>query len=129
MNPQNVEDLKNKVNAILVNENGRTAILAEAERIVSIDRAATHGDAEDSFDTIAEYWTAFLQRERIIEKGIKITSRQTGMMMALFKIARTHNNPKHRDNYVDIAGYIACSGEIALKGSVDFNSTDSELPR
>jgi hypothetical protein len=34
-------------------------------------------------------------------------------MLALLKVARIRSNPKHADNWIDIAGYAACGGEIA----------------
>ena len=37
------------------------------------------------------------------------------IMMALLKIARISKNPQHMDNWVDLAGYAACGGEIAGK--------------
>ena len=32
--------------------------------------------------------------------------------MELLKVARANENPSHADNYIDIAGYAACAGEI-----------------
>jgi hypothetical protein len=37
------------------------------------------------------------------------------MMMALFKIGRIAGNSRHEDNYVDLAGYCAISGEISTQ--------------
>lgn len=117
MNPQDSKPLERIINESLVNENTRTAVLNEAAKIISADRAVTHGDAEKSFEAMADYWTTYLQKENVIEPGVRIWPRQVGMMMILFKLARTHNNPKHRDNYVDMAGYVGCAAEIALKDS------------
>jgi len=36
-----------------------------------------------------------------------------GMLMCLLKIARQKSNPKHADNYIDLAGYAACTGELS----------------
>ena len=36
-------------------------------------------------------------------------------MMVLLKIARAKENPKHMDNWVDMAGYATCAGEIAAE--------------
>ncbi len=39
----------------------RTEILDTAKQYVTVDRAATHGNgAEDSFQTIADFWSAYL---------------------------------------------------------------------
>lgn len=84
----------------------RADILATASEYVTIDRAATHGDAEDNFRRIAELWNAYM--------GIdEITPIDVAVMLALLKMARIRSNPTHADNWIDIAGYAACGGEIA----------------
>jgi len=84
----------------------RADILATASEYVTIDRATTHGDAEDNFRRIAELWNAYL--------GVDdITSIDVAVMLALLKVARIRSNPTHADNWIDIAGYAACGGEIA----------------
>jgi hypothetical protein len=84
----------------------RADILATASEYVTTDRAATHGDAEDNFRRIAELWNAYL--------GVDdITSIDVAVMLALLKVARIRSNPNHADNWIDIAGYAACGGEIA----------------
>jgi hypothetical protein len=84
----------------------RADILATASEYVTIDRATTHGDAEDNFRRIADLWTAYL--------GVDdITSIDVAVMLALLKVARIRSNPTHADNWIDIAGYAACGGEIA----------------
>jgi hypothetical protein len=84
----------------------RADILATASEYVTIDRANTHGDAEDNFRRIADLWNAYL--------GVDdITSIDVAVMLALLKVARIRSNPTHADNWIDIAGYAACGGEIA----------------
>ncbi|NKX40971.1 hypothetical protein HGG71_05740 [Rhodobacteraceae bacterium R_SAG2] len=83
----------------------RSDILSTAAEYVTKDRAATHGDAEDTFAQIASLWSAYL--------GEEIGSTDVAAMMILLKIARAWGNPGHADNWVDIAGYAACGGEIA----------------
>jgi hypothetical protein len=84
----------------------RADILATASEYVTIDRATTHGDAEDNFRRIADLWNAYL--------GVDdITSIDVAVMLALLKVARIRSNPTHADNWIDIAGYAACGGEIA----------------
>ena len=84
----------------------RAEILATASEYVTNDRAATHGDAEDNFRRIADLWNAYL--------GVDdITSIDVAVMLALLKVARIRSNPSHADNWIDIAGYAACGGEIA----------------
>jgi hypothetical protein len=84
----------------------RAEILATATEYVTKDRATTHGDAEDNFRRIARLWNAYM--------GIDdITPIDVAVMMSLLKVARIRQNPTHADNWIDIAGYAACGGEIA----------------
>lgn len=83
----------------------RTELLARANEIITKDRAATHGDAENSFLQIANLWTDYL--------SYPIDTKDVAVMMVLFKIARAKGNPSHEDNWVDMLGYAAIGGEIA----------------
>ena len=89
----------------------RADILDEAKRIVTQDRAATHGNAENSFADIAGHWTWWLQRK--LAPGATITAYDVAEMMVGFKQARCMTNPTHRDNHTDKCGYGALAGEIA----------------
>ena len=108
----------------LVNETTRSTILSNVDRAsildtakshVTKDRAATHGDAEKSFETIAGDWNQYFDSRCCDGNVSKLTGYDVAMMMTLFKVARTHNNPAHADNYIDLAGYTACAGEIGCK--------------
>ena len=94
----------------------RTHLLEDANRIITKDRAATHGDAENSFHTIANYWSVYLSAE--LKTIIVVNPRDVAQMMVLFKAARAHNNPGHSDNWIDQIGYSAIAGEIALRGNM-----------
>lgn len=83
----------------------RADILDTALKAVTVDRAATHGKAEDTFGSIAAVWSARL--------GIEITSAQVAIMLIDLKTCRAWSNPSHADNWVDMAGYAACGGELA----------------
>lgn len=85
----------------------REDILKTAAEYVTRDRAATHGDAEDNFNLIAELWSAYLKPEA------HITATDVAVMMVLLKAARIASNDSNADNWIDIAGYAACGGEIA----------------
>lgn len=85
----------------------RKTILDAAEKCVCHDRQDTHGRPEDSFGAIADLWTAYL------DIGREITPVDVAQMMILLKVGRAKENPKHQDNWVDMAGYAACAGEIA----------------
>jgi len=85
----------------------RTHILETANEYVTRDRAVTHGDAEDSFGKLAAIWGARL--------GVHIRPDQVAIMMLDLKTVRAWDNPKHQDNWIDMAGYAACGGEVATK--------------
>ena len=85
----------------------RSEILEAANQAITIDRAATHGSAENSFGLIAAYWAAHLDTS--------ITAADVAQMMVLFKCARMRGNPRHIDNYVDAAGYAAIGCELATE--------------
>ena len=86
----------------------RSEILAEADRIITKDRAATHGDAEDSFSSIASLWEWWM----IHRGGGPLTAYDVAMMMSLFKHARAASNRAHSDNFVDAVGYLALASEM-----------------
>lgn len=87
----------------------RDQILDAAKEYVTVDRAATHGGAEDSFAIIAAFWSSYLHRE--------ILPHDVCAMMALMKIGRIAGNPQHIDSWVDLAGYGSLGGEISCGGS------------
>ncbi len=82
----------------------RSKILDTAKSYVTKDRAADHGDMENNFSRIADYWTVHLDHP--------VSATDVAVMMTLLKIARINSNPKHPDNWVDGAGYLACGGEL-----------------
>lgn len=83
----------------------RAEILQTALQCITVDRAATHGEAENSFGLIAAYWSAHLDHD--------VRPHDVAAMMVLFKLARMRGNPAHIDNAIDAAGYAALAGEIA----------------
>jgi len=90
-------------------------ILTIAAQLVAGNRQATHGPKERNFSNIARAWNTYL---KIVfpEIDITLTALDVGLMMALMKIVRAgqpwgRTNP---DNYIDLAGYAGCAGEIAL---------------
>lgn len=91
----------------------RAEILAEAERCITVDRAATHGDAEDNFALIGGHWTWWLQDK--LRPGVMITAYDVAQMMVGFKQARAMGNPQHLDSHTDAIGYAALAGEIATE--------------
>lgn len=82
----------------------RKSITLEAGNLITGDRAETHGPVDVNFENIGALWAGYLK--------MPVTPLDVGNMLALLKIARSKTNPKHRDNYVDGAGYLALTGEV-----------------
>ena len=85
----------------------RGDVLDTAKQYVTKDRAADHGDMEDNFQRIAEFWSVHLDQ--------LIDAHDVAVMMTLLKVARIKSNPRHMDNFIDGAGYLACGGELVSK--------------
>lgn len=83
--------------------NKREEVLTLANQAVNGEREQTYGSPEDSFDRIAHLWSAYLE--------VALSGLDVAKMMILFKLARTREQA-YLDNWVDIAGYAACAGEI-----------------
>jgi hypothetical protein len=86
----------------------RTELLTQADSIINGQRNELYGKPKDSFKLIAEYWSTYLQ--------YPVTSVDVALMMTLLKVARLAETPTHHDSYVDILGYTALAGEMALTG-------------
>lgn len=85
----------------------RAGLLDQAKEIITNDRQNTHGQPEDSFRRIADLWSGYLT--------VGVREEDVAVMMALVKVARIMENPRHADNWIDGAGYFACGGEVALR--------------
>jgi len=83
----------------------REAVLEKAQKIVTGARQATYGSPEDCFATIAGLWGSYL--------GISLSPTDVAMLMVLLKVARSKGRVDYADNYIDIAGYAACAGELS----------------
>lgn len=84
----------------------RKEILAAAEAIVCGDRDKQYGSPEDSFNAIADLWNAYILRKT------RLSPKDVANMLILMKIARNLCGKEKADNWIDIAGYAACGGEV-----------------
>lgn len=89
----------------------RKDILEKALHCVNGDRDQQYGSPERSFETIADLWTAYLRCE--------VTPKDAAAMLALLKIARIRTGAPKEDNWVDLAGYAACGGELDIEAWCD----------
>ena len=87
----------------------RRSVLTDAIAVVTGAREDTYGGPESSFSLIASFWSAYLAQD--------IAPHDVAALLALLKIARLKRaDGKHRDSWLDLAGYAACGAECALGG-------------
>lgn len=89
----------------------RGEILQTATQYVTSDRESQYGSPEDNFAIVAKLWDAYIG-DRM---NTVFDAEDVAIMMCLLKIARIASGQKKDDNYIDLAGYAACAGEIATK--------------
>lgn len=82
----------------------RAEILDKAKACVVGDREEDYGSPESNFGRIAVFWASYL--------GYPVEAKDVAAMLALLKIARIASGHAKDDNWVDLAGYAACGGEI-----------------
>ena len=84
----------------------RKECLDAAAGCVLKDRQNQYGGPENNFERIATMWNGYLGTNTIKPWDV-------AAMMGMLKMARARFNPKHADNWVDMAGYAACGVECA----------------
>ena len=89
----------------------REDILNAAAKCVNGDRQQDYGTPERNFDTIAAFWNAYLCGGRALA-GPVVDAKDVAAMLGLLKIARIATGHGKADNWIDLAGYAACGGEI-----------------
>lgn len=89
----------------------RKDILEAAEHCVCDDREDDYGSPENNFMTIAKLWTVYLHAE-FKDFNFILGPGDVAAMMVLLKISRIASGNGKNDNWVDIAGYAACGGEL-----------------
>lgn len=87
----------------------RAYILDHAGQCVNGDREGDYGSPENSFRAIGELWETYISTSK--HTDLIIEPRDVAAMMALMKIARIASGKK-TDNWIDLAGYAACGGEL-----------------
>lgn len=94
----------------------RSDILDAAKRCVCGDREQDYGSPEDNFQTIADLWEVYIRRKCVsADADVIILPEDVAAMLAMLKIARIASGNAKADNWVDLAGYAACGGEIEAK--------------
>lgn len=83
----------------------RQEILDAAAECVCGDREQDYGSPEQNFERIADFWNTYLNTDTISPCDV-------AAMLALLKIARIASGHAKEDNWIDLAGYAACGGEV-----------------
>ena len=71
-----------------------------------------YGSPENSFAVIGKLWGIYLEEKCLRDGRITVLPEDTAALMCLFKTARVATGHGKTDNWVDLAGYAACGGEI-----------------
>lgn len=96
----------------------RPEILDAAKRCVCGDREQDYGSPESNFATIAGLWNAYFRgKADCCVAGNLVTPVDVAAMLAMLKIARIASGHAKDDNWIDLAGYAACGGEIQAEAS------------
>lgn len=84
------------------------SVLDQARDIIYGDREKTYGRPQVNLQSIADFWTVYLQRRAVVT-GVNdtVTINDVCQMMVLLKTARLLNDPTHLDSLIDQAGYVA----------------------
>lgn len=99
----------------------RLDILKAAQTCVCGDREQDYGSPENNFETIAVLWSTYIRAAR---PGLRdwalneLEAKDVAAMLALLKITRIASGHAKTDNWIDLAGYAACGGEIESGGRV-----------
>lgn len=86
----------------------RTHILGTAQELINGDRARDYGDPQENFGRLAALWNAQLGTKL----AAPLTAQDVAYCLVQLKMSRLAHTPGHRDSLIDVAGYIALSGEL-----------------
>lgn len=108
-----------KQESVLPKSTSAVDICVEAARLVGGSRAEAHGDKALNFQIIAAVWNGYWNARFISQAAPSLNApfnaKTVGDLMELMKVARRLTGTFNLDDYIDSAGYAACTGEIAAK--------------
>lgn len=87
----------------------RESVLEAAKKCVCGGREQDYGSPEHNFLTIANLWSDYLAAK---PDGYTLAPYDVAAMLGLLKISRIASGHGKEDNWVDLAGYAACGGEL-----------------
>ena len=86
---------------------------SEATDLLTGSRQNQNGDKLANHLNIARLWTAYLQNASKMPVNVSISPSDVSRLMVLLKVARSQAGNYNPDDYVDMIGYSAISGEIS----------------
>lgn len=95
----------------------RKEVLTNANKCVNGDREQDYGSPENNFTTIATMWNAYIGNRAGHAKVVKLDAKDVAAMLCLLKVARISSGHAKCDNWIDLAGYAACGGELESSGA------------
>lgn len=91
----------------------RGKILETALNLTEGDRNKSYGPPKKNLECFAALIKAYLSGKATHD----LTATDASVIMCLAKVSRIAANPKHTDNYIDLAAYAAIAGELVEGGS------------
>lgn len=94
-------------------------ILKQAAGLVAGDRDRQHGAKRQNHENIAHLWRGYLSARFFSSPSssappfMDFGAKDVALMMVLLKAARTMTGAHNPDDYLDMAGYAGCAGELA----------------
>lgn len=76
------------------------SILTDADAIINGARESDYGHPAVNFQRIADKWSVTL--------NVPVTKEQVALCMIDLKTCRLANDTRHRDSWLDVAGYVGC---------------------
>lgn len=92
------ESTLKKVLPMSITQNQLNKIFEEVNSLISVDRAADYGDAQNMHSAIGRAWAEHI--------GSEVESYQVAAMMADLKMRRLCHNPAKRDSWIDAIAYL-----------------------
>lgn len=88
------------------------AIMNDALKVINGERQNVYGNPEDTHETIAAMWQAYLNARGLASGADALGGDDVANMMVLMKVARQAGGKGKRDNYVDMIGYAALAHDM-----------------
>ena len=88
----------------------RKEFLQRVAQLVCQDRNRQYGDPEDNFRNIAAIWNVVL----VPKLKEPLGAQDVAVAMVGLKLGRYPSNPRHLDNLLDGAGYLACLYDLIV---------------